>query len=94
MTPQLQAYAERDNGYFQFCKQYDLAVADPVTMQEYRNWVLDELREEGMRIAAIEEGMEKGMEQGAAREREKLQPVMQSYEEEIARLKALLADKE
>ena len=97
MTPQLQVYAEQDHGYFQFCKQYDRAAADPATMTEFRNWFLDELREEGMRIAAIEEGMARGMakgiEQGAVKEREKLKPIMQSLEAEVTRLRALLAEK-
>jgi len=84
MTPELQMYAETDNGYFQFCKQYDRAAANPTTMDEYRNWVLYVMREEGMRIAAVEAGREE--------ERAKWQQITNDKDAEIARLRALLGD--
>jgi len=109
MNPQLQAYSEQDHGYFQFCKQYDRAAADPASMTEFRNWFLAELREEGMRIAAIEEGVEQGKtlgleqgrvlgikqgrEEGAVEEREKWRHINEAKDNEIARLRGLLAEK-
>jgi len=48
MTPELQTFARTDSGYHQFCEQYNLAVADPGTLNDYKNWVLDAMREEGM----------------------------------------------
>ena len=64
MTPELASYAEREPGYFQFCERYGLVAADPDTRHEYFLWYMNQLREEGRRITAIEMGMEQGMEQG------------------------------
>ena len=60
MTPELLSYAEREPGYFQFCQRYGLVSADPDTRHEYFLWLKDRWREEGVRITAIEEGMEQG----------------------------------
>jgi len=48
VAPELKAFAQTDSGYNQFCEQYSLAAADPKTMNEYKNWVLDIMREQGM----------------------------------------------
>jgi predicted transposase/invertase (TIGR01784 family) len=56
MTPELQTYAGTDTGFAQFCKQYNYATVDPSIMKEYVNWVNIELKTEGMREAAWQEG--------------------------------------
>ena len=60
MTPELLSYAEREPGYFQFCQRYGLVSADPDTRHEYFLWLKDRWREEGVRITAMEEGLEQG----------------------------------
>lgn len=64
MTPELQAYAERDSGFKQFCQQYDHATADPVTRKEYYRWQLDLMREEGVKEAAMLQGRNEGLIEG------------------------------
>ena len=64
MTPALQAYAKRDDGYQQFCEQYQLAAADPDTRDAYVNWILSIMKEEGMREGARIEGLREGRLQG------------------------------
>ena len=58
MTPELQAYAEQDKGYFQFCQRYDLVSADPETRQKYHKWTLLQMKEWVIRQTAIEDGRE------------------------------------
>ena len=48
MTPQLQAFAERDTGFQQFCDRYETVSASPETRREYVMWFDEALREEGM----------------------------------------------
>ncbi|MDR1136075.1 MAG: hypothetical protein LBL49_07865 [Clostridiales Family XIII bacterium] len=75
MTPQLQDFRNADAGFQQFCDLYKRAVSDPTLMQEYYQWCLDRMREEGMIAAAIdgkfEEGREEGLEIGREEERKK-----------------------
>ena len=48
MTPGLQAFAERDVGFQQFCDRYETVSANPETRREYAIWFDEALREEGM----------------------------------------------
>ena len=64
MTPELQTYAQQDEGYQQFCQLYDRVAADSKTRNEYVRWVLTLMREEGMKEAALEEGLDKGRAEG------------------------------
>ena len=48
MTPELQAFAERDAGFQQFNDRYDAVSADPETRREYAMWFNEALRQEGM----------------------------------------------
>ena len=57
MTPELQAYAERDAGFKQFCDRYETVSANPETRREYFLWFEEALREEGMKEWAREEGL-------------------------------------
>ena len=64
MTPDLLLYAEHEPGYAQFCERYDLVASDPDTQNKYFWWYMDQLREEGRRITAVEMGMAQGIAQG------------------------------
>ena len=64
MTPELAAYAEHEPGYAQFCNRYDLVASNPDTRHKYFLWYMNQLREEGRRITAIEQGIEQGIEKG------------------------------
>ena len=69
MTPELQAYAETDTGFAQFCERYDRTTSDPQTRNEYHSWMMAFLREEGIKEAAMSQGHAKGHEQGRLDER-------------------------
>jgi len=56
MTPELQAFAERDVGFQQFNDRYETVSADPETRREYAMWFDEALREEGMLAWARQEG--------------------------------------
>ena len=64
MQPALQTYAREDEGYQQFCEQYQLVATDPRSRDEYAMWFNARMREEGMKEAAIEIGLQQGMQQG------------------------------
>ena len=66
MTSELQSYAERDEGYFQFCQRYGMVSADPDTRHQYYLWTMSKLKEWGIRQTAIEEGLEEGLTKGMA----------------------------
>ena len=55
MTPELQAYAETDKGFLQFCDRCDRTTSDPQTRIAYHNWQLALLREEGIKEGAVQE---------------------------------------
>ena len=59
MTPALQAYAERDTGFQQFCDRHETISADPQTRRDYVSWFCERLREEGMRDWIEKEAEEK-----------------------------------
>jgi predicted transposase/invertase (TIGR01784 family) len=61
MTTELQAFANRDAGFQQFCDRYKLVASDPKTRDEYVRWAANQMREEGVRDAALEEGRENAM---------------------------------
>jgi predicted transposase/invertase (TIGR01784 family) len=63
-TPQLQAYAEEDKGYYQFCDQYKRIAADPKTRNDYFWWINSQMRKEGELEGARMEGREIGLEEG------------------------------
>ena len=63
MNPQLQAYAQQDTGYRQFCEQYNLVAADAQARHEYYLWVKDKMRVAGERKWIREEGREEGREE-------------------------------
>ena len=48
MTPELQAFAERDAGFRQFNDRYETVAADPKARREYAMWFNEALRLEGM----------------------------------------------
>jgi len=52
MVPELQEYVREDQGFMQFCDQYELVAADPKTRSEYFRWCNDRWREAGMFEAA------------------------------------------
>ena len=64
MTPELQAFAERDPGFRQFNNRYETVSADPETRREYAMWFEEALRQEGMLEWARQEGMEEGWQGG------------------------------
>ena len=68
-TKELQEYAESNLGFKQFCDRYNLVAGDPKARKEYHSYFLGQLREIGMREAAIEEGLEIGMQQGRLEEK-------------------------
>ena len=86
MTPELQTFARTDSGYHQFCEQYNLAVADPSTLNDYKNWVLDAMREEGM----IEGGRREGRREGRKEERKIWETVVADKDALIAELQEKL----
>jgi predicted transposase/invertase (TIGR01784 family) len=90
MNPELQAFARMDSGYSQFCEQYNLAAADPQTMKDYRNWVLDAMREQGM----IEGGRREGREEGKKEERMIWEAVVAKKDAKLADKDVALADKD
>ena len=64
MTPELQEYARKDDGYQQFCTQYDLVACDPQARKEYTLRVAEQMCQNGIRQAAYEDGMEAGKKDG------------------------------
>ena len=90
MTPELQAFARTDSGYSQFCEQYSLAAADPKTMKEYKNWILDVMREQGM----IEGGRREGRKEGRREERMIWEAVVAVKDAELANKDAALEEKD
>ena len=79
VTPALQAYAEQDTGYRQFCEQYRLVVASPETRKEYALWVDAMMREEGLREGYRQLGREDVMEEAE----EKIQEIRIEAEDKI-----------
>jgi hypothetical protein len=59
MTPQLQLIVNSNMGYQQFCERYKLVTADPDAREEYVQWRLDRMKEEGLIMYAREEEREK-----------------------------------
>jgi predicted transposase/invertase (TIGR01784 family) len=57
MTPELQAFAERNTGFQQYCDQYKRAAADPETQKEYYRWINEQMRQEGMKRGAVEKAL-------------------------------------
>ncbi|MCL2356748.1 MAG: Rpn family recombination-promoting nuclease/putative transposase [Defluviitaleaceae bacterium] len=56
MTPELQAFAEKDAGFRQFYERYETVSANPETRREYVAWFNEALRLEGMLDWARQEG--------------------------------------
>jgi len=66
MTPALQEFLDRDEGFRQYCESYGRANADPEVEDVYLRWVGEAMREEGQRQAALEEGRAEGRAEGEA----------------------------
>jgi len=81
MTPELQAFAERDVGFQQFNDRYETVSADPETRREYAMWFDEALREEGMLAWARQEGLQEGRQEGLQEGR---QEVRDEYEPKLA----------
>ena len=64
MTPELQAYAETDTGYRQFCNQYDVISSDPQSRDKYVRWVLAQMKLEGQIETAKQLGYDEGKGRG------------------------------
>ncbi|MDR1727779.1 MAG: PD-(D/E)XK nuclease family transposase [Acidobacteriota bacterium] len=64
MTPELQDFAKWDEGFRQYCEQYDRVASDPETREEYYRWIDEQMRQEGMVEAATLDGMAKGRIEG------------------------------
>jgi predicted transposase/invertase (TIGR01784 family) len=62
MTPQLQGFAQEDEGFKQFCEQYHRVASDPATRNDYYWWWMDMARKD----AEINYGTEKGRAEGHA----------------------------
>jgi predicted transposase/invertase (TIGR01784 family) len=62
MTPQLQEFAQEDEGFRQFCEQYHRVASDPATRNDYYWWWIDMARKD----AEINYGTEKGRAEGRA----------------------------
>ncbi|MDR1048448.1 MAG: PD-(D/E)XK nuclease family transposase [Synergistaceae bacterium] len=67
LTPELQGYVEQDRGFMQYCQKFGIVTANSETKDEYYRWINEQMRQEGMRQAAEEDGMARGMERGMAR---------------------------
>ena len=91
MTPELQAFAERDAGFQQFNDRYDHVSADPKTRREYAMWFNEALRQEGMREWAYRDGRQetideyepmlaKAVQQRAEAEQQRAEAVQQRAE--------------
>jgi predicted transposase/invertase (TIGR01784 family) len=66
MTPQLQAYSERDAGFRQYCARYNRVATDPDARHEYLLWVEELMRQEGIKQAAMDKGISIGEARGRA----------------------------
>jgi hypothetical protein len=77
MTPDLQAFEERNIGFQQFCKRYQLVASDDEARKQFFLWRCEIMRQEGIHEGMIAEGEE--------RSAAKLEPV-------IAEQKAIIAD--
>jgi predicted transposase/invertase (TIGR01784 family) len=67
MTPELQAFAERNAGFRQYCDQYNRVAADPETQEEYYRWINEQMRQEGMKQGAVELAMREVARRALAR---------------------------
>ena len=61
MSPELQAFAERDSGFAQFCERYNLVSADPETREQYVRWAADQLRDDGIHESGRLKGKQEGL---------------------------------
>ena len=70
MTPEALVFASEDNGYKQFCQQYELVASNPESRKEYYAWINYHMRIEGelewARDAGMAQGLETGREEGRA----------------------------
>jgi hypothetical protein len=55
MTPELQAFVERDAGFRQFSDRYETVAADPETRREYAMWFDETFRQNDMIYSAQQE---------------------------------------
>jgi hypothetical protein len=62
MTPSLQPFMDSDKGFHQYCAQYHRVASDPAVQDEYYRWVNEQMRQQGMMIAAEERGEKRGEE--------------------------------
>jgi predicted transposase/invertase (TIGR01784 family) len=69
MTPQLQTFAKKDAGFLQYCERYNRVASNPDVRDEYYRWVDEQMRQDGMRRAALAEGLDKGRAEGRAEAR-------------------------
>jgi hypothetical protein len=90
MTPQLQAYSERDAGFRQYCEQYGRVASDPETRHEYLLWYEGLIQEAGEKHAA-EEIIRREVEKA---EREKWQGVVAEKDAAIAKKDSELTEKD
>ena len=74
MTPAIEAFAAKNDGYRQFCQQYDLIATSQEAWDEYFAWINYHMRVEGelewARDTGLKLGLERGLEQGLEQGRE------------------------
>jgi hypothetical protein len=83
MTPAILDYAKTDPGFQQFMDLYNRVTASPEIQQEYVNWVKHFMREDGVRLAALEQGREE--------ERDKWLFLMEAKDASIEAMKTEIA---
>ena len=64
MTPELQAFANANPGFAQFDQRYQQETTRPDLRDEYVDWVLDAMREEGIRESGWIDGHAEGRVEG------------------------------
>jgi predicted transposase/invertase (TIGR01784 family) len=60
MNAKLQQFVTMDEGFRQYCDQYNRVAADPETREEYYRWVSEQMRQQGILQAAREDGERSG----------------------------------
>jgi hypothetical protein len=60
MNAKLQQFATMDEGFRQYCDQYNRVATDPETREEYYRWVSEQMRQQGILQAAREDGESRG----------------------------------
>jgi predicted transposase/invertase (TIGR01784 family) len=60
MNAKLQQFVTADEGFRQYCEQYNRVAANPETREEYYRWVNEQMRQRGIIQAAREDGELRG----------------------------------